>query len=219
MMKDRIPSPAMLVALIALFIALGGAGYAALKVPKNSVGSKQLKKNSVTAKKIKKNAVTTPKVKNGAITAAKLAPGTVSTDANTLNGFAANGLARTAVAFSNSQTNKTGQATLLSTTITAPGPGYLIVNASTDVRSTIDAFISCSLQLDEAGMDGSGRFLATKIGTAFPEIGCVTGSTMPVQAGQYKVDFEGQGADADVKWGRSSLQATFVPFGPDGNRP
>lgn len=219
MKKVKVPSPAMLVALVALFIALGGAGYAALKVPKNSVGSKQLKKNSVTAKKIKKKAVTTAKVRNGAITAAKLAAGAVPTDAKTLNGFAANGLARTAVAFSNSQTNKTGQATILTTNITAPGPGYLVVNASTDVRSTTDDFVSCSLQMDDVGMDGSGRFLATKIGASFPEISCVSGSTMPVQAGQHKIDFEGQGADADVKWGRSSLQATFVPFGPDGSTP
>lgn len=50
------------VAMLALFIALGGAGYAATQLPKNSVGSKQLKKNAVTA----------AKVKNGAITPAKL---------------------------------------------------------------------------------------------------------------------------------------------------
>lgn len=58
-----------IVALLALFIALGGSAYA---VGKNSVGTKQLKNNAVTAKKIKKNAVTTAKVKNGAITGAKV---------------------------------------------------------------------------------------------------------------------------------------------------
>lgn len=41
------------VAVIALFIALGGASYAAIQVPKNSVGTKQLKKNAVTSKKLK----------------------------------------------------------------------------------------------------------------------------------------------------------------------
>ena len=50
------------IATLALFLALGGAAYAATKLPKNSVGSKQLKPN----------AVTTAKIKNGAVTGAKV---------------------------------------------------------------------------------------------------------------------------------------------------
>jgi hypothetical protein len=52
----------MIVAIIALVMALGGTSYAALSIPKNSVGSKQLKKNAVTTKKIKKGAVTAAKI-------------------------------------------------------------------------------------------------------------------------------------------------------------
>lgn len=52
-MRVRRPSPAMLVALVALFVALGGSSYAALNLPKNSVGSKQLKKNAVSSKKVR----------------------------------------------------------------------------------------------------------------------------------------------------------------------
>jgi hypothetical protein len=52
-MRVRKPSPALLVALLALFVALGGTSYAALKLPKNSVGAKQLKRNSVTSPKVK----------------------------------------------------------------------------------------------------------------------------------------------------------------------
>jgi hypothetical protein len=51
------PSPAMVVACIALTVALGGTSYAAITLPKNSVGTKQLKKNAVTSPKIKDNAV------------------------------------------------------------------------------------------------------------------------------------------------------------------
>jgi hypothetical protein len=50
------------VALLALFIALGGSAYAASQLPKNSVGTKQLKDG----------AVTTAKIKNGAVTGAKV---------------------------------------------------------------------------------------------------------------------------------------------------
>ena len=66
-MKRRLrgPSPALVIALIALFVALGGTSFAAINaLPKNSVGTKQLKKNAVTGVKIK----------NGAVTAAKINP-------------------------------------------------------------------------------------------------------------------------------------------------
>jgi hypothetical protein len=48
----RRPSPAMVVALIALCVALGGGAYAAIKLPRNSVGTKQLKKGAVTPPKL-----------------------------------------------------------------------------------------------------------------------------------------------------------------------
>jgi hypothetical protein len=53
----RKPSPSMFVALVALVVALGGTGYAAIFLPKNSVGTKQLKKNAVTSKKIKNHTI------------------------------------------------------------------------------------------------------------------------------------------------------------------
>jgi hypothetical protein len=46
-------SYANVVASIALFVALGGASYAAITLPRNSVGPKQIKKNAVTGKKVK----------------------------------------------------------------------------------------------------------------------------------------------------------------------
>jgi hypothetical protein len=58
------------IALLALFIALGGTTYAATALPANSVGAKQLKKNAVINKKIKANAVTGAKVKNNSLTGA-----------------------------------------------------------------------------------------------------------------------------------------------------
>src|SRR5581483_1540888 len=60
----RRPSPAMVVACIALAIALGGTSYAAatLTLPKGSVGTIQLKDSSVTNKKLAKNAVGSLKV-------------------------------------------------------------------------------------------------------------------------------------------------------------
>ena len=79
------PSPALVVSIIALIIALGGTSYAAFSVPKDSVGSKQLKKNAVTTKKIDGGAVTGAKIAGGAVTTKKIADRAV-TGAKIANG-------------------------------------------------------------------------------------------------------------------------------------
>jgi hypothetical protein len=70
------PSPAMIIACIALLVALGGTSVAAIQaLPKNSVGSKQLEKNSVGTKQLKNGAVTGAKVRAHTLNASKLAAG------------------------------------------------------------------------------------------------------------------------------------------------
>jgi hypothetical protein len=49
----------MIVALIALFVALGGSGYAAVKFKKNSIPGKALKRNSVTGKQVRESSLAT----------------------------------------------------------------------------------------------------------------------------------------------------------------
>ncbi len=60
------PSPALIIAIIALICALSGTAYAALG--KNSVGSRQLKSQAVTTGKIHNNAVNGAKVANNSLT-------------------------------------------------------------------------------------------------------------------------------------------------------
>jgi hypothetical protein len=50
---------ANVISCLALFVALGGASYAATQLPKNSVGSKQIKKQAVTPAKLSKAAKST----------------------------------------------------------------------------------------------------------------------------------------------------------------
>ncbi len=105
-MKRRLrgPSPALVIALIALFVALGGTSFAAINaLPKNSVGSKQLKKNAVTGVKIKNGAVTAAKINPSGLTvpnathatsadsATNATNATTATNANSLGGVAASG--------------------------------------------------------------------------------------------------------------------------------
>ena len=66
---------ANVIATIALFLALGGGAFAAFKIPKKSVGTKQLKAKAVTEPKLGDKAVTEGKLGDGAVTAAKLAGG------------------------------------------------------------------------------------------------------------------------------------------------
>ena len=57
------PSPAMIVAMLALFVAMGGTGYAVTKLPKRSVGPAQLRKNAVRSQHIKAGSITTAKLR------------------------------------------------------------------------------------------------------------------------------------------------------------
>jgi hypothetical protein len=85
----RRPSPALVVALVALFVALGGpAGAASLisgsQIKKNSITTRQIKNHSLSTKDLSRRAVrslritptgsvTQSKLANGAVTSAKIA--------------------------------------------------------------------------------------------------------------------------------------------------
>ena len=71
----NLASPAMIVASVALIVALGGVGYAAAVLPKNSVGTAQLKRKAVSGGKLKSSAVTGAKVRDGSLLAADFRSG------------------------------------------------------------------------------------------------------------------------------------------------
>jgi hypothetical protein len=71
---------ANVVSTLALFLVVGGAtAIAAKKLPKHSVGPRELKANAVRTAKIKANAVTTRKIKKNAITTVKIKDNAVET--------------------------------------------------------------------------------------------------------------------------------------------
>jgi hypothetical protein len=78
--QRRGPSPAMIIAVVALIVGLGGTAIAAknnqrskrVKLSKNSVGPRQLKRKAVTAQKIANNAINGRKVANGSLTGADI---------------------------------------------------------------------------------------------------------------------------------------------------
>jgi hypothetical protein len=74
--RAPLPSPAMAVALCALFVALAGASYA-LTLPRDSVGPKQLRARAVTSTKLGTGAVTARALRDGAVSGRKIASGSV----------------------------------------------------------------------------------------------------------------------------------------------
>jgi hypothetical protein len=59
----------MAISLLALFVALGGVGWAATQLPANSVGAAQLKNAAVTERKLAKGAVGAAEIRSGEVQA------------------------------------------------------------------------------------------------------------------------------------------------------
>ena len=139
-------------ATLALFLALGGAAYAATQLPKNSVGTKQLKKGAVTAAKINvktRNALrgaagpAGPQGKTGKTgkTGAKGATGPQGKTGNT-------GADGTGPAFETFTSGKTFAATPTAIVATNLGAGAYVVNANVALETTKPGgVVTCTLNV------------------------------------------------------------------------
>jgi hypothetical protein len=66
-MRPRTPSPATAISLLALFVALGGSSYAAVKI-----GSAQIKNNSIKSTDVKNRSLRGVDLRNSTVTAGKV---------------------------------------------------------------------------------------------------------------------------------------------------
>jgi hypothetical protein len=71
--SSKRPSPALVVSIVALVVALGGGAYAA----STKIGTAQIRNGAVTTAKIKAKAITTAKLRNAAVTGAKVKESTL----------------------------------------------------------------------------------------------------------------------------------------------
>ena len=121
---------------MALFVAIGGASYAAITLPKNSVGAAQIKKSAVTGAKVKAGTLDASDFKPGALSAA--AAGLAGTQGPTgpagpqgpTGPTGATGPEGPTFAFSDSQLltspiQITGNITVISCPVTIPRAGLL----------------------------------------------------------------------------------------------
>jgi hypothetical protein len=148
-LRVRRPSAATSIALLALFVALGGTGYAASQLPSNSVGSAQIKRGAVHRSDLHKNAVTSKKVKNGSLLAADFKSGQLprgpkgDPGVNGTNGTngrdGAPGTAR-AYAFVDSVGNLNSAKSKNIVAVTHPGTGQYCVQLDPSIdASTVEA--------------------------------------------------------------------------------
>ncbi len=166
-MAERI-TPSLIISLLALIVSLGGVSYAAIQIPKNSVGTKQLKRNAVSPAKLKKNAVRTAKLKRGAVTAAKLQAGSVnsskiqagSVDSSKIRDgslmgedFAAGQLPGTtwqAARDADTLLDLTGTLSPVVSTAVLPAGAYLVFGRANIIGGAAISTLICSLEGDAA---------------------------------------------------------------------
>ena len=67
----RRPSPALAMSMVALFVAMGGTGYAAITLPKNSVKAKQIAAGAVGSSEVKNKSLKVSDFASSARTALK----------------------------------------------------------------------------------------------------------------------------------------------------
>lgn len=90
-------SVANVLSCIALFVALGGAAFAAVKIPNNAVKARNIAPQAVTNAKIKREAVTSGKIKNGGVNALDIGAGQVTNDKLATGAVSAKKIAKKAV--------------------------------------------------------------------------------------------------------------------------
>ena len=75
MISVRRPSPALVISCVALALALGGTSFAAVSaLPKNSVGTPQLKASAVTSAKVKNRSLLRADFASGQLPAGPAGP-------------------------------------------------------------------------------------------------------------------------------------------------
>ena len=146
----RRPSAAILIASLALFVSLGGVGYAAISLPHNSVGGYQLRDESVSYKKIVPGAVGVVRANTGQLQArvsAKCAAGSAIGAVDQAGKVTCNPALPAEFATSGTQT-VTASLTLVATLGLPSGASYLsFANPTADVKGTSagTATVTCTL--------------------------------------------------------------------------
>jgi hypothetical protein len=236
---------ALLAALSGTAVALPGRNSVdSGDLQRGAVTSAKLARGAVTTSKLRNNSVAGPKIRNGSVTGSKVGNnsltgadinestlGTVpraqaantantASNANTVGGHPAGNIVRVASASANNNALVGESGAALTTAIVAPSPGFLVINAGSDVSATATDTPTCFIEVDGAQSAPSVRTIElTALAGGNSEEDCTTETVVQVAAGNHTVSFEYTGVSATTTVGASSLQVLFVPFGSTGAVP
>lgn len=229
LLKHR-PSPAMVVACIALIVALGGTSYAALKLPRNSVGNKQLRPNAVTSAKVRNGSLSVkdfrslslPRGPRGAQgPKGDSAPGAIPRVAfASRDPLAPAGGAAVAVGATPVDVVGLGVAvgtagySASSGSIVTNGPSRLIANGQAvmlNASTTANANVGCRMMLVGTDMRPVGGYVNVNIPGNNGYLPVAVSGGIDVEAGTYDVRLQCFGDGAALTFHRGNLTVATAP--------
>lgn len=147
-MLIRRPSPAMVVACLALLVALGGTGVAAtVALAPNSVGTAQLKNNAVVSTKVKNGSLLRVDFKSGQLPAGPQGPAGPAGPAGAAGAAGAAGPAGPSDAYARFLNGPVAVPAALTTlaNLSIPQAGKYVLWAKAYFTSTVTGVVTCRL--------------------------------------------------------------------------
>jgi hypothetical protein len=212
------------IALLALFFAMGGTAMAAGSL----INGSQIKPHTIAKNRLTTQAVKQLKGNKGARGVPGAAgpqgpqglqgpPGAPNPNADTLNGYAANGLVRVARVHPGGTALTTSDATVATVSITAPAAGFVMLQADYSIAGTGCPCSTFALLRDNV----TGALIPNYRGTRVEADGNYQGGAIvyvfPVTAGVRTFDLRAKKlVGTSVTIDSPTLQALYVPFGSTG---
>jgi hypothetical protein len=129
-MLKRHLTVANVLSCMALFVALGGVAYAAVKIPPNAVKTRNIANQAVTNSKLKREAVTSGKIKNGGVNALDIGAGQVTNEKLGTGAVTSKKIARKAVSPRTIASNAVGTDNIAAEAVTTAKIGKEAIDAS-----------------------------------------------------------------------------------------
>lgn len=201
----RRPSPAMIVALIALFVALAGTVYAAGQVDGHVIA-----RGTLPGNRIVDDTVTGRQVKESSFGKVRNADTLDGIDSTAFSHAASRAIASNAIPPSANIHNGVAR----EITVVAPQNGFVLAIASAEAfnNNDVDDF-RCILRLDNVEQQPSLRSGHVDFNLDQPRDNCDTNSLIPVSKGSHTIQFFFADLDNTTTVDAAELDVVFIPFG------
>jgi len=219
----------MVVACIALIVALGGTSYAALKLPRNSVGTKQLRPSAVTSGKVRNGSLMAKDFRASALKRGPRGPqgpkGDSAPGAIPRVAFASRGPVApsggTSIGVGAAPTDLVGLRVPVGTSgytassgpVTANGPSRLVANAQAVILNgaATTGNVSCRITLVTADARPLGNYVNANIPGNNGYVPVAVSAGTDVEAGTYDVRVQCYSDAPGMSFHRGNLTVAVAP--------